>query len=565
MGSSMTRFAAVLVLVSLVGMAQAVAAPAPPTDSASPADIAPHDAPVAPAATASTDVAPLARGGVLDLRGVDLDRVGVIDLDGEWQVYWRRLYTPQDFAPAGVPDATPPQPTIASPPPESSEPAQPALFTMPATWNGWQYHGQPVGGFGYATFRLRILVPPDTARLALWIPNASTAYRLWANGEDVADSGSPGRTRETSRPHYVINTADVSVENGELDLLLQVSNFHHRRGGMWKSIKLGTPAQIERLDTTETLYDFLLLGSFLAALIYNVLLYTTRRSRGGGDAHGQVPLLMVVIFAATMLRVLVTGQILATRLIPALPWGVLLRLEYLSVHVVFATFVWIADRTYPRVIPRPVVWGLTAFVVANSMVVLAFPVLVYSRIVTGYNIVQGVVLLLLTVRFATFVARGHREAWAMLGTIAIFFLITLTETAHYRELVLSRDFAPLGFFVALFGGGHIPESLYLLTTIGGLAVMLLVFNLFVFRVSERFLQLETRLAPLDPEVVSARFGVSPRESEILCLVARGLSNKEIGGRLEISEGTVKNHLHRAMRKVGVGNRTEIAIRLRYPD
>lgn len=39
-----------------------------------------------------------------------------------------------------------------------------------------------------------------------------------------------------------------------------------------------------------------------------------------------------------------------------------------------------------------------------------------------------------------------------------------------------------------------------------------------------------------------------------------MSNKEIGVALSISEGTVKNHLYRIMRKLDVGNRTEIAVR-----
>jgi DNA-binding NarL/FixJ family response regulator len=66
---------------------------------------------------------------------------------------------------------------------------------------------------------------------------------------------------------------------------------------------------------------------------------------------------------------------------------------------------------------------------------------------------------------------------------------------------------------------------------------------------------------LDPKSLPAQYGISPREMEILQLVAKGRSNKEIGAELSISEGTVKNHLYRIMRKLDVGNRTEIAVRL----
>ena len=49
--------------------------------------------------------------------------------------------------------------------------------------------------------------------------------------------------------------------------------------------------------------------------------------------------------------------------------------------------------------------------------------------------------------------------------------------------------------------------------------------------------------------------LSPRELEVLRLVAKGLSNAEIGRELFISEATVKTHLLRAFAKLGVSDRT----------
>jgi DNA-binding NarL/FixJ family response regulator len=49
--------------------------------------------------------------------------------------------------------------------------------------------------------------------------------------------------------------------------------------------------------------------------------------------------------------------------------------------------------------------------------------------------------------------------------------------------------------------------------------------------------------------------LSPREVEVLRLVARGLSNAEIGRELSITEATVKTHLLRTFNKLGVSDRT----------
>jgi len=53
--------------------------------------------------------------------------------------------------------------------------------------------------------------------------------------------------------------------------------------------------------------------------------------------------------------------------------------------------------------------------------------------------------------------------------------------------------------------------------------------------------------------------LSEREKAIVALVARGLRNLEVAGELGITEGTVKVYLHRIYEKLGVANRTELAI------
>lgn len=49
-------------------------------------------------------------------------------------------------------------------------------------------------------------------------------------------------------------------------------------------------------------------------------------------------------------------------------------------------------------------------------------------------------------------------------------------------------------------------------------------------------------------------GLTPREIELLCLVARSASNKEIAASLVISEKTARNHVERTYAKIGVSNR-----------
>jgi DNA-binding NarL/FixJ family response regulator len=68
-------------------------------------------------------------------------------------------------------------------------------------------------------------------------------------------------------------------------------------------------------------------------------------------------------------------------------------------------------------------------------------------------------------------------------------------------------------------------------------------------------QIDKNEATLPPELAE----LTPRELEILKLIAVGSNNREIAGQLYISEGTVKNHVTNILTRLNVRDRTQAAI------
>lgn len=62
-----------------------------------------------------------------------------------------------------------------------------------------------------------------------------------------------------------------------------------------------------------------------------------------------------------------------------------------------------------------------------------------------------------------------------------------------------------------------------------------------------------------PPVPSSLAELTPREKEVLQLIARGASNREIAHQLYISEGTVKNHVTNILNRLNLRDRTQAAI------
>ena len=77
-------------------------------------------------------------------------------------------------------------------------------------------------------------------------------------------------------------------------------------------------------------------------------------------------------------------------------------------------------------------------------------------------------------------------------------------------------------------------------------------------VTRRLLSHFSRL-PVTANTTAPLAGLTPRETEVLRMVARGLSNAEIAGELVLTETTVKTHVHHLLTKLGARDRVQLVI------
>lgn len=137
-------------------------------------------------------------------------------------------------------------------------------------------------------------------------------------------------------------------------------------------------------------------------------------------------------------------------------------------------------------------------------------------------------------------------------------LIALLQWTEYRFVVLEHSLAIYGVLIAILFAA---VGVWLGTK------LMAPRERIVHQVVDRVIEVKVRAPiasstttlPADHEV-RERLGITRRELQILELVARGLSNREIGETLFVSENTVKTHCSRAFDKLGARRRTEAVLR-----
>jgi len=364
--------------------------------------------------------------GQLDLRQWDFAADGPVPLTVDWRFY------PNTLLQAERAELLPEQ------------------VRVPEIWNG---HVQRDGraGYGTGTYGLTVLLPPGAEKLGLSIRTLSSAFSVFANGTLVAKAGVVGPNAAASKPAYRPQVALLPDIGGRLDLLVQVSNFHHARGGLWDVVKLGDYEALR-----EQFQQDLQLSMFLASValllgVYHLMIWSQRR-------RDTSVLVFAALCVSLALRTLCTEEIYLLQLIPSLPYNAQVRIEYLSIILLVALGTVFVANVFPQEFGRRALYILTVPHVLYFLVVCLGPVAFFSRYLPLFHAL--VITCVLYSLYVTIKATLHRCDGAIpyalsIAAVALFILHSVLVTIFPEFLGLdairgSEYLLPVGFVGVLF-------------------------------------------------------------------------------------------------------------------
>ena len=269
-----------------------------------------------PATRCFAQTVPVAQKGILDLRNTNLAEKPV-PLNGEWLFYWKQLLQPGET---------------------SSTAAQVSQY--PSLWTKDKQQGA-LTATGYATYTLTILSPKQKPVLAMEVPDAFSSYKLFVNGRVIAQNGVPGKTEATSTPFWATKVVVLPAAGDTLQLVLQVANYWHSKGGVYKQILLGDKDQLLLKYHRETAFDLVLCGClFMGGLFFFGLFLFARKDK---------TILYFSLFCMVYsYRMVGTKLYVLHAIFPNLSWFITVRLEYLALVLGVGLFSEYTRCLYPK-------------------------------------------------------------------------------------------------------------------------------------------------------------------------------------------------------------------------
>ena len=368
---------------------------------------------------------PLASGGVLDLGQGPVGRVGPIRLAGQWEFYWGVLLSPEDFRLGTTPEKT-------------------GWFSMPDVWNGASVNSIELGGAGFATFRLRLRLDPRQGRLALLIPYAFTAYKLWVDDQAPVTVGQVGERADAMQPAYRTAVAFIDPQaDGEVELILQISNFMHAKGGMRDPIRLVAASQASGLKRQALVMDVVVFSCLLIMSFYHLVLFACRRS----DRFNLYFALLCLFFG---LRAALTGEVFLVDLFPSLDWQMTIRMEWLCVFTGAPLGIAFVRSMFPDECTLGIYQGSLVIGAVLALVTLLTPSTVFTGMFPLMTPLIG--LMLGYVAWIIFRAALRRRfgAAVMLVSLLLVIATVVNDMLYANDLIKTGYTIPYGLLLFVF-------------------------------------------------------------------------------------------------------------------
>ncbi len=366
--------------------------------------------------------APVAKKGVLDLRNWNFKQNGNVKLKGEWEFYWKKLISPEDFK-------------------KNKYTAE--YLKVPAYWNSKTTQKNKLSGTGYATYRLTIL--HDTSKvLGISIGEQMTAYNFWCNNSQICSCGNVAETEELSNPSSIVPVIKtIKLSKDTTQFIFQISNFHHYKGGFYNEPIIGEKDAIYKSANKKFAFDTFLIGGILLMALYHLIVSLFIR--------GESATILLALFAISLsIMTTFTGSNFISLLLPNISWDLQYKIKYATIYAATAFLTAFMQRIYYRDISKKQTLWYIAIIFITSLTIF-LPSKIYTC-----TYIAGTVITLTTVFYIYVLIKQvtKRKYGSKIFLISFFvYLLSVINDLFFVKMLFlwNIELIPIGTLLFILG------------------------------------------------------------------------------------------------------------------
>lgn len=365
----------------------------------------------------------VAKKGVFDFRNFDFDKYQLSGLNGDVEFYWNQLLEPSDF--------------LLNQKIESD-----GYIHIPGNWNDFEVNGKKVGSYGFATYRFKILLSEDDL-YAIKLKGIENASKIWVNGELQSETGVVGRTRETMVPSWRRKSLLFKTTNKEADVVIQVSNFQHRKGGTESVLVFGKSMSVINYKNILLAIEMFNLGVLFVLSTYHFVFFFFREKNLAHFYFSMICLLMIA-------RLINTGEKIILEIFPNISWMFALRIEYLSYTVIVPFFLLFLREFYIEEFSLTIIKWVSYTVGLFSVIIAFFPPFIFSYTPIIFQYIIVVVSIYGIIRLLKAVKNKRDNSIMFAVSYMVFALVIINDILYYNNLIRTGFLMSYGIFVLAY-------------------------------------------------------------------------------------------------------------------
>lgn len=364
-----------------------------------------------------------AQKGEFDYSKIDFTQQNYTQLNGEVEFYWEKFLYPKDFE-------------------STNDTLSPQYLEIFSEWNKLVVNGQKIGPMGYGTYHFTIHVN-SPGLYAFKINEFESAFHIWINSQDFGGAGKVGKSKKDMQASWQRQEYDFYVADSIVDVVLQVSNFHHRLGGTSEPILFGGSKSLRKFKSIRLSIETFLLGLLTILTLYHLTLYHYRRT-------DKSILFFSLMSLSILLRLSTTGEKLILNFFPSISWEIAVRIEYISLPLIGMFLTSFLYYMLPKNIPF---WfKKTIYIIALSLsaIILFLPSSIFtytSLLISGLSVIFVFSLFIFLFKA---VIQKKENAKGLFGGYFFLFIVMINDILFYLGLINSSFLLPFGLIIFLF-------------------------------------------------------------------------------------------------------------------